>query len=234
MQLALIPPIPLLETISNRPYHLVLAHLCQRYPKYKETYTSFEGYKILDNGAAEGELITDPDILHGLAEDIGAQEIVLPDAMGDGLATIDMANKFPRDSRFKYMGVAQGDNPAGCARGILCDVLALPRIINKNNPWNRWRIADKLKDQIDVPIHCLGQGGWVREPALLAQLPNVRGMDTSLPYVLAHAGLPITEVGMYTGKRPDDYFNLHIPAFPGVINIEVLDDWCTPPSVSEV
>ena len=77
MKLATITPVydlDLCKETSN--LYLVLSWLCQQNPEYKSYWINLDSdaYKILDNGANEGKLSDDLDILN-LAMDIDADEI---------------------------------------------------------------------------------------------------------------------------------------------------------------
>jgi len=116
MKLATIAPVYDLDLCkSTSDLYLILSWLCKENKQYKHYWTNTHtGYKILDNGANEGKLSDDLDILN-LADDIYADEIVAPDAYLDAEATLSKTETFLGkyyESRikgnFKVMAVAQG------------------------------------------------------------------------------------------------------------------------------
>src|SRR3984893_13263399 len=94
MLFAPIVPIPMLPQIKNSNYHMVLAPQCCM-EEYELFYKNVSGFKILDNGAAEG-VTTDPDELLGWYHTLLCDEIIVPDAMHDAQKTIDMLVPFCR------------------------------------------------------------------------------------------------------------------------------------------
>ncbi len=86
MQAAIIPPIPHLDEVKGRDFHLVLTHLCEQSEEYRNFYLqeSIAGsYIILDNSAHErthGQPIAE---LLQVAESIHADEVVIPDKLFD-------------------------------------------------------------------------------------------------------------------------------------------------------
>lgn len=224
MQLALIAPVKLLEEVPNTNYHLVLAHLLHQSQEYKTFYQTVEGFKILDNGAAEGSVVS-PDLLIEAAYDIGADEVVVPDVMGDFRATQQNAIAFEElaanNNKFKFVGVVQGKNAAellACARAFAAlgyfDTLAIPRHVASLHPHERYFLADCFRQmdelgELSIDIHCLGANSNMKEPAMLAPLRNIRGMDTSLPIYMALLGFDLrTQIDYY--RRPPNYFSLQI------------------------
>jgi hypothetical protein len=65
----------------------------------------------------------------------------------------------------------------------------------------------------NISIHCLGASyGFPQEIIELAKLPNVRSMDSSVPYVMAAFGMKLKHNINYqafeTATRPNNYFQL--------------------------
>ena len=116
MKLALIPPISWISTTSCTDYQLLLPQLLM-YPKYVEHYTrlakSEDQHLILDNGANEGAQVNSTSLVR-MADEVGVDEVVVPDVLLDDVATLSrMATFFDRVKdkdvgNLKYMGVAQG------------------------------------------------------------------------------------------------------------------------------
>lgn len=91
---------------------LVLAHWLLKDEEYKEKVADLNvSCKILDNGAAEKHLVDDIDTLLTLADEIGADEVVLPDVfMNNGASWSYVLRTYDRvvDAGFRPMVVLQG------------------------------------------------------------------------------------------------------------------------------
>jgi hypothetical protein len=213
MKLALITPIDMLDLAGLSDYHLMLPQLYDD-ERYRRFYTDVEGFKILDNGAAEG-YVADPRELHDLGLALGANEIVVPDALEETDATIDLARRFGPyacPDEFSYVGVAQGRTVAEIIKCITffehtewITTLALPRILNNIHKTTRFNlVVPIMKEYKFNAVHCLGASSWVREVIALADDTEVRGMDTSLPIVMGLAGRSLRDA--YVGRSPG-YFD---------------------------
>src|SRR5687768_7884360 len=119
MEVALIPPTSLLWTIGNMTrYHMIIPEaLSVPGPSggvYRDFYRGAPGYKMLDNGAAEGKQVPPTDLIR-TAYALGVDEIVVPDSMMDGPETILKLGEFSWAAsdhpNFKYMAVCQGKDP---------------------------------------------------------------------------------------------------------------------------
>lgn len=225
MKIALIAPLDMLDLVEeyNTEYHLILPHLAISYPNYNNFYADIKGYKILDNGAAEDELV-DHDDLHLVAWQTKADEIVVPDVMGNCQATIEKVwafEKWAQPHNFKYAGVVQGQTMAEVVKCLnfydhcgWISTVHIPRILNRLiHRTFRYTLLDALTSNIGShfsyrfdQIHCLGASEWLTEVAALNSVPIIRGMDTSLPFVMGLAGRFLTG-GQYL-SRQSDYFNL--------------------------
>lgn len=214
MKVALITPIDLLDMAALSDYHLLLPHLFDD-ETYRRFYTSAEGFKILDNGAAEG-YSADHHELHDLGFAWGCDEIVVPDALLDCEATIAMARSFEPHARvgtFRYVGVAQGRTLAEVIKCITffehcpwITTLALPRGLNKIHKTQRFSLIEPVMKEFKFEaLHCLGASSWVREVVALDSTGVVRGMDTSLPVVLGLDGVSVRD-DQYHDRQPD-FFN---------------------------
>ena len=225
MQIALIAPISCLTLASRTGYHLVLAQLLMR-RDYATFFAEQKGYRILDNGAAEGARVTMPD-LSRLAKDFDFDEVVVPDVMGNASKTITMARAFEKfaEPGRQYMGVVQGKTVAeivNCATALsfldYITVLVVPRhltSIHRDLRVNYGEALHNIYDR-DLPLHFLGSGEDPREVIRLSTLDTARSHDTSMPFVAAYKKSNIRTF-QYKG-RPDDYFNLRPP------NMELLHD----------
>jgi hypothetical protein len=235
MQVAIIAPTAQLRFCLNSKVHLVLAHLCLPGTHYSLEYNKFYcrddiGFKILDNGAAEGALVANHELMR-VAMAIQADEVIVPDQMNDCNRTLELARRF-RDEIVsahsfmhapRFMGVVQGTCMSEwlkCINGLAAlgyiDTLAFPRNMNKQYKQQRYSLIESLYStnywetlsHKFSAIHCLGASGWTREAAALCELP-IRSMDTSLMANYALANCTVATPGVYI-RRPDNFFNLRM------------------------
>lgn len=225
MKCAIITPHSMLE-LSSPDYHLVLAQELLKEAlqeadqrPYTDFFAEAQGYKILDNGAAEGETISDPGQLLGCARQINADEIVVPDVIGDAMATaatVKLFEKHTLPDEFNYMAVVQGSTMQEILRMVQLyeelewiTTIALPRHLLKTFGDDiRMHLARIIQNETRFKkenIHCLGAGSWTQEVRALARQDLVRGMDTSLPINFGLLGHPVTDDLII--KRQPDYFS---------------------------
>ena len=120
MKLSIIAPIQDLELskrLSN--YYMVLSWLALEQPNYCQFYKDIKkndkkSFIILDNGAAENKPIDGRQLIE-LAQEMKVDELVLPDAYGDGNKTTVLSNEFIdnhikliKKMKLLLMGVVQG------------------------------------------------------------------------------------------------------------------------------
>jgi hypothetical protein len=93
------------------------------------------------------------------------------------------------------------------------DVIGLPRVLNEQfGRGSRLSFAEGFQNDKDFsakPFHCLG--AFYDDPdeiRRLAQIPCVRSMDSSLPFVLGLYGLRFTDSLPQGLRRQSDYFNI--------------------------
>lgn len=248
MKLALIPPISRLDDCKLTDYHLVLPQLFFNYPRYRAFYTELaidlDNYIILDNGAAEGYTCTYEELMR-CALTLDADEVVIPDAIKQPEASEMLLQGFLEfltrwgyePGTFKFMAVAQGDTWENFREYVhrvlmddmnqpMVDTIGLPRHMLRTCKDHRARI--KLATEIydvygsDAPaIHFLGASPlWTQElEYAVEEVPFVRGMDTSMPYVYGWYGQRIPTSQMI--DRPNRYFEL--PAVASVIDPAAID-----------
>lgn len=225
MKIALIAPTSCLTLASRTGYHLVLAQLLTR-KDYATFFGGQKGYRILDNGAAEGERVTMPT-LAAIAKEFNFDEVVVPDEMGNASKTIKMARLFERyaEPNRQYMGVVQGKTVADivkCATALsfldYITVLGVPRHLNSIHRDLRVNFGEALHNMYDrdLPLHFLGSGEDPREVIRLSTLDTARSHDTSVPFVATYERSRMATF-KYKG-RPDRYFDLVFP------NEELLHD----------
>jgi hypothetical protein len=198
----------------------MLPDALQTYTEATDFYIQADGYKILDNGAAENRVPTFHQLMR-LAKKFSVDEIVVPDVLGDANATIKMARVFAshahKHPEFKYMGVLQGhDYPSilKCAHFYaVCDwvtCIGVPRLLcDSIHTRVRTTIVEALSEQNDwerFEWHMLGSSRWIVEPSVLASLPRIRSMDTSYPCYMSLLGKNVVEDGWE--PRPKSYFGV--------------------------
>lgn len=218
MQVALITPPALQAWVVDTHYNLVLAQELTRYTYMDYFRGRAIGTVMMDNGAAEGEMLSDGQII-AMATKLEPDEIICPDHLGDMDETLEAVTRFRRTARpfddWNYLAVAQGTSTKEvieCAKRLLTDEkyawlsgICLPRLMLKFGRTTRVHVAERLGTYIgDRSLHCLGSGGWTREVIALADIPYVRGIDTSAPVAMGIRGQDIVH-HPYKG-RPDDYF----------------------------
>lgn len=227
MKVAFITPTAHLHTHGNfSDYHMILPEQLGTFTD-NEYYTFYKslanGYKILDNGAAEGNQLHPVDLIQ-LAFEMQVDEIVVPDEMGDARVTMLKAMEFKHiarrhPTRFKYMAVLQGRTLAQideCLNMYLTeswiDTIAFPRCLQEYwHPYVRAEFifyAQKRTRQYKKGIHCLGATVYPYEVWKLARLGVVRGIDTCVPAEFARRGIEMEIDQVYKGRLPE-FFRWH-------------------------
>lgn len=228
MQVASIVPTAYLHLIAGKPYHLCLAHVALRDPVYRDFYkkeAEAGSYVILDNGAAEGELVDIREI-ENLAMYLGASELVLPDFLGNYRGTLGEARdalnyvKERRVFKGKIMAVPQGETLREwieCASGMLTwpiDTVGIPKYLTTTfGVYARleafsWLLLSLVT--LDKRVHFLGCGGDPREINVTGRLCGsiIRGVDSSLAYLYARDGYDLDVALMNNiprSQRPVDF-----------------------------
>jgi hypothetical protein len=239
VEVALIPPTSLLWTIGNMTrYHMIIpGALSVPGPSknfYLDFYRGVPGYKMLDNGAAEGVQVG-PKELIDLAYTLKVDEIVVPDAMMDGPETIFKVGEFSWAAsdhpNFKYMAVCQGKDPSEfdntmtfLLRQEWIHTIAFPRCMQDmqgaGNSYGRSAAIIHWRDKIlaaGKEIHCLGSMRDLTEVKRLSNIYGVRGIDTCAPVVMGIKQVDIARLPEYDGRQ-EDYFRLQIEAGPASMN----------------
>ncbi len=226
MNVALICPPHLLEKYGTKTkYHLVLPHLfrSQKYLRFYQTKTD-KDFIILDNGIAEGFEFGAKHLLT-LANEVGADEIVIPDTMGDANDTLAKAQYFARYAQpeYQYMFVLQGktveevmfclNNLDNGAMFTYVTTIGIPRHFHKIDKNFRFNLTEHLiKEAFNdkFEIHFLGASSWMREVVILAEavqhIENFRGIDTSMPIYMGLEGFHINDQFPWI-PRPENFFN---------------------------
>jgi hypothetical protein len=233
MWFAPIVPISMLNRIKDDSYHMVLAPLC-RDKTYFNFYSKVQGFKMLDNGAAEGDMVDIEELLR-LHSTLGCNELIVPDEYGDMHGTLRSLRK-----HLPFVETVQTQVVLQCRSWIefhemLNEALiakpsavALPRVMTRYlGPHARLQAAEKIRTTSDIPIHALGSTTNLHEARELARQEIVRGIDSSAP--VANGLAKLTLMDTYTGRQPDFFkakSNKQVE-----VNLDQFRSWCeTPPA----
>lgn len=213
--------------------------------QYRDFYAGEQGYKILDNGAAEQTLVRDEHLIE-LAGQIGADEVIAPDVMHDSSESVLALKRFRRRAPhdLKLMAVIQAvswkefDYSVYEAMDSGVFSLALPKLLTKHmGPSARLAGAEIIRRIDDVvPIHCLGCSTRLTEARDLARQGIVRGIDTSAPVVLGlqKYGIKHTEYNWETShKAIPTFWNSRTNDYVEE-NLDLFRSWCEETSPSQV
>lgn len=215
---------------------------------YRRYYQAQRGYKILDNGAAEGTPASFDDILR-IAYELQVDEVVCPDVMGHCDATLEYSRTFVDFVRgsypqafgdFKFGVVLQGKSMSEvlkCYNGFgyfqwfeECSVCYIPRILANNIQRNfRINFMEAIEqgavDRHFEEFHALGGTHHLKEVVTLADT-TIRGIDTSQPAVLAHHGYSLREDANSRARKPD-FFQATLDHELLKDNIELYLSWAS-------
>lgn len=239
MKVAVIPTLSMLE-YDTGGIHMMLPEPWMREQRYRDYYKSAYGFKIFDNGEAEGMRMQPADLMKTAIE-LGADEVVVPDHLGDCDKTIELARNFVRAARkypgIQYMGVLQGNSYGEYIKCLQAfqdlsyiKTIGVPRNICKviGSKWARVALMDMIVDQelhIQYEFHALGATPWMREVVCLSETP-MRSIDTSLPFVMALDKRSIT-IDEYIDRQPDFFVREpnHYERELCLDNISTYRDW---------
>jgi len=247
MQVAFIPPKGLVHYAERGDIVMCLAQLLnnENDTQYTEAMTrlSKEKFLLLDNGANEGRALSNQALAEA-ARCVQADEVVLPDVLGNSKGTYAAATDFLKYSEkysVSYMGVVQGTtfeelhnlvDMYTMHSGIT--TLGLPRLLLDKFSQDSIRIdlAQGIEELYPkrFKIHFLGASSrWIKEPYFTAKYaPFVRSIDTSAPFNYGLEGVCIDRPSRPI-DRPEDYFTKRY-ALTGrttiMHNIKVYKEWC--------
>lgn len=209
MKFAFICPSAYLDKVASLgDMHLVLAQHVLDNPDYWRYYKAEDKYKILDNGAFElGHPMPIEEVLKA-AKMIGAHEVVAPDVFNNGTATLTAVRDFLHDIHghidappFRVMAVPHGtdfsdwfqcfrafhDDPQIDVIGISyqsCRALKPLWPLETSLSALRVRLIRALTAVFpNKTYHLLGGGTNPIEIVNYKDFPQVRSMDTKLPFV---------------------------------------------------
>lgn len=249
MKVALIYPPALLARMGDRTnYHLILPHLChqKRYSSFYQTRSAAGDFVILDNGAAEG-LYVGPKYLLTVADEMGVDEVVVPDELFGYNESVAHAMGFARHARpeYQYMAVVQGNNYSEfmtCLKAYselpaiksYVTTIGVPRLMTTatDDPYARVRFAEWMITEgyaYEFYVHFLGATSWLEEVRLLKEttsgFENFRGIDTSAP---VYMGMQMRTLEDDYVPRPENYFDSYALGTSTTLvhkNIERYLDW---------
>lgn len=197
MKIASIVPIANADRAFEGKYSMILAPLAQYFAPH--THKKQKGnFTILDNGVYEEGKAVDMDDLVRAAVSVGADEIILPDVIGDGDKTIDLMyeslNHIYRKGLkglWRFMAVCQG---ATLADFIHCfekldahpwiDTIGIPKVAGALTPIGRAGLEGLWKDS-KKQIHLLGCYKNMIEYKAFSKPERIRSADTCLPALLS-------------------------------------------------
>lgn len=205
MKLCSIVPINDLHITDNRPYHMLLVHLCEN-EKYLKWASQLNGYKIMDNSIIELGEAASFDKLLEYAFKVNADEIILPDVFKDGKSTIKLVkqyvseyNKLKKEHPLrkwpKLMAVCHGINLKEFETSFNklnqikeIDTIGIPKVVTTwcKNRANLFNIYSKTNKS----IHLLGcQYSLSEFSQFTKEMKNkIRTVDTCLPALLSLTG----------------------------------------------
>lgn len=228
MEMLSIVPQNYLHLVEDNTMQLALVQFLCR-PGY-EKYTAFYRKQahtanhtvILDNGMAENYVCTTAELL-AAALDVGAQEIVVPDAYKDSYKTVLNCEKFmtayeayEAKQKPELFMVPQGltmDEWVNCAKYLVQNypvkTLGIPKHLVDTCGLRDARLfaISKLVERVSldgINLHLLGCWKSPIEVLTVAKashqgvIPMVRSCDSALAYVFARAGMQFAD-----GDRPD-------------------------------
>jgi hypothetical protein len=252
MKVALIVPDKLIQTVGFRTnYHMVLPSELRR-QEYSLPYKQLaeHNYIILDNGIAEGTSYGMIDLLD-MAAYIGADEIVVPDVMGDGLASCELAKRFEEGllaktyDKYAFMAVAHGKTFSELYSSIeyyisqdWINTIAFPRCLQIFGDDARFEaIAYWIGDIIAAgkEVHCLGSTSDLTEVKRLAEFSHIRGIDTCMPLDIIRAGVSLSQgEARYMGRAPNYFTWVPTEAELELVNFNVTTylTWANAPEMA--
>lgn len=189
-------------------YHLVLAQYVRSDPKYVDFYKERHergDFIMIDNGAAEDVRLSVHELV-AAAKDVGADEIVLPDVLGDKNATLEQTlHDITRNAVPTRMRAVcpQGESIGEwieCLQIIkdsmefatICVPKHLERFEGGRRKVLEWLTEHYYHDRYN--IHLLGVWGdpFTEMMKLKPFVSIVRGIDTALPFALAQNSIELS------------------------------------------
>ena len=190
MKICMIPPDSWLHTKTD--LHFVLAQRCLQSEVYKNFYAKQNKFKILDHGIYEADIMDFDDTMT-IADDISADEVILPDEIRVRSTKEfyeDLLGSLPKN--YRYMIVPQGEDPMEWRDSYLelkdldVNTMGIPIWLHKDFR-ARSTVVNYMfkKGELDMQKehHLLGLDNYYE----LIEYPSgiIRSVDTSLPFSMA-------------------------------------------------
>jgi hypothetical protein len=220
--------LPLLSLRSNMDYLRMLAFARKR-----------GDYIILDNGCAEGQLVTNEELML-FARVIQAHEIVAPDVLDDANKTWELTYKFIENTSgvqdYNIMAVLQG-RTVGERMALLesfatineITALGIPKVTVRQ-PGSQTRLTTAMAIHNLYPnrfkLHLLGLNEAFPTEMRDVAFPDwIRSMDSAQPYKVTESGQRLSQQAHAT-RRPD-YFENKVEVDMALlkVNIETFRTW---------
>lgn len=242
MKYAMITPVrPGLETlvsIFNMGYHMTLGQHLLRDETYRRFYTDLarRGHFIMvDNGAAEGDCPPFKDVAN-VAWSIGADEVVMPDVLRDGMATAALWGN--EDWRYvppkKRCVVPQGDSvEEWCEmvdvltkKDLVFATIGIPKSLERF-PGGRAKALEHIRKRNLHEYHHIHMFGVYRNPqeeimaARMALPGDVRGIDSGCAVAFAQQGKD-----MLSGEHCSLDMDGGFPSAYVAHNVALMQGWC--------
>jgi hypothetical protein len=220
-------------------YQLLIATEVVKDPKGWGDFWAYQAitnqFIIMDNGLIEAGESADPGIIKAACEAVKPDCVVLPDTLGNFMATLGASiEALPeyRKLELPLMGVVQGRNIQDIetlmdfydANDV--EYLSIPRVMVEFFQTRRWLIERARWH--NKPIHLLGWSENVADDLACAGMDGVIGIDSAVPVWLPHY-FPVTptQKSVY-GSRPPDFWE-RIPDEDDLdqmqTNIKWVRDW---------
>jgi len=232
-----IPISALTELSALTDYDFVIGPVYRRFKEYADFYkkqNALGRYVILDNGAFEGELLEDEDLLD-IAQELQPAEVVAPDVLYDRKATLDRVKGFL--GKFKLLEGAADIKIQVCPCGQtteeyvqsyanlveVADVVGLTYLtfLEPQSPVmglshfgaesKRLSVLHTLvgRGLIDsnIPHHLLGLANLDALKHYAGMYPWIRSIDTSFPIAAAMEGRALGLYGRGREAKPSARMN---------------------------
>lgn len=235
MDFYFIPPLDHLDLMHHGDRYFCLAQLYRKSSEYRDFFKArvSEGkWVTLDNGAGDHDMV-DVKTLLEIVDDLAPSEVIPPDTLHDGIATIFQFEDFMRGffsnklfSQTEIFACPQGrthkewlfvyeyflKHPFVNTIGL--SKIAVPKVyLNKSNDEGikeaRHMCVMELSAQnlLQKPIHLLGAGD-MREFKLYKQYPLIRSNDSCNAIWSGVCSVDFAEGNFVRYQTPKSYFDL--------------------------
>ena len=256
MKIAHILPPPWAGSYPLGDYRMVLAPWALRYPEYAAVMRSSEAYILMDNGAFEGDQLPISKI-NEAASLVNADEIVLPDVLGEPKETLRLSWKaLGKLAIQRVMFVPQGrtyeawkgcldawltkwwESPWGETYSLSLGVSNLRGA--KGTKAQKGTRGELLRYAVskELPIHLLGvsdMADFTSNELQEAHSLGIRGVDTSSAFAMAAKGKLLTPTTPKVFLGPPDKYEV-LPTWArrlALLNMTLLSQWVEAGEASE-